>query len=898
VWRGRFAKRRAPTLVVLARPAHVTKPSSAATIAAMPRPPVVLAVVLAPVLTTLAACLEHAGDAPPAPEPAVAAVRAPASPPAARLHDVMESAFCAGCHPDIYAEHEQSTHGRAFTDEEVRLATARFAHQDCIVCHTPRPIFETGVGQNPKRRHYGLAEGNTCMTCHWRPDYDYAAFEGGAQCRDAFHPDVGTVEACASCHRNHGTPYQWEASPTGKATGRTCIDCHMAPVERPVAVGGPVREVHPHTFPGARNVAHVNRAYRYAAELAGDHVVVRVENKGAGHNFPTELKQRSVESLVVVRDLEGREVARSRMVFRDPYKRPYGLELPVNTQIPGGATREHRVPLGVAAGTVETTLFFKLYYPIDDFHPDMARVLESRRLPFHGVTPSSEPVVSEPEVAVITPEGISPETASVANMADYNRPKIGTVAVEIPSGSSPADIARLIELFQFPVPQANGEARERLAALGLAAMPALIDALSSWDNKTYNQAMQVLEKIGAPVRPALVAALDDPRLYVRIHARELLVKTLWSGPEIEAALGRGLTSDNAYDRASAAQAAGAVQASSLAPRLRAALSDADPDVVRNAALALAHLGAAQAIPELEAAHARAHYAETRRDLAYALGRLGSTAGVLTLLGGLDHDDDLVREAFFELFFALTGEHRGYEPLAPRPERLAALAELQAWWAREGAPAKLRPFPRDADPIAEAHAWKLVNDIGGNDMVASTPEKDAALEEELVGMGKYAVPALVRGLKYPPGFAEKRAALCRMLGRVGDGRAAPALAATLRDPVVSVAAWACWALEGLADPATQAALVRYEQRLRTLIASDGVPPEAGPGERLLAQAARARLALGDESARHVLAALLIASDDGARRLAFEALLARYGEDRGYDPAADEASRRKAAARWME
>src|SRR6185295_17533774 len=210
-----------------------------------------------------------------------------------------------------------------------------------------------------------------------------------------------------------------------------------------VAVGGPVRTTHSHVFPGSRNVEHVNRAYDYAAALDGNAVVVTVKNKGAGHNFPTELKQRAVESLVIVRDLEGKEVARSRMVFRDPYKRPYGLELPVNTQIPGGEERVHRVPLGTAAGTVETTLFFKLYYPIDDYHPDMSRVLEARSLPFSGITPSTEPVVSEPEAEVKTPEGIAPETASVANLADYNRPTIGAVAVDVPSGDSPADIQRL-----------------------------------------------------------------------------------------------------------------------------------------------------------------------------------------------------------------------------------------------------------------------------------------------------------------------------------------------------------------------------------------------------------------------------------------------------------------------
>jgi HEAT repeat protein len=305
-----------------------------------------------------------------------------------------------------------------------------------------------------------------------------------------------------------------------------------------------------------------------------------------------------------------------------------------------------------------------------------------------------------------------------------------------------------------------------------------------------------------------------------------------------------------------------------------------------------------AVPALEAALARAHYDETRRDLAYALARLGSPAGMGALLAGLDQRDDLIRESFFELFFAVTGQHQGYEPLAPRPERLEAIAALQAWWAQQGSAELLRPFPSDADPIAEAHAWRLVGDLGGNDMVASTTEKDQSMEEELVAMGKYAVPALVRGLKFPPGFAEKRAAICRTLGRIGDARAAPALAATLRDPVLSVAAWAAWALEGLRDPETRAALARYEQRLRTLAASGAVPAEAGPVERLLAQAARSRLFAGDEAARHTLAALLLSEDEFARQLAFEALRERFAEDRGYDPAGDPARRREAAARWME
>jgi hypothetical protein len=279
----------------------------------------------------------------------------------AHEQEVMKSTYCATCHPAIYAEHAQNTHGRAFTDEEVRLATGRFSQGDCIICHTPRPVFETGIGQNPVRRHFDLEEGNTCMTCHWASGVDYSRFVGGPDCRTAFDPRVGEVEACASCHRNHGTPYQWERAPKGKASGNVCVDCHMPTAVRPIAVGGEVREVRTHVFPASRSLSQLEKAYSYSAAIDGSEVVVSITNDGAGHNFPTELKQRAVESLVVVRDESGREVARSRMTFRDPYKRPYGLTLPVNTQIPSGETREHRVPLGVASGTVECELHFKLY---------------------------------------------------------------------------------------------------------------------------------------------------------------------------------------------------------------------------------------------------------------------------------------------------------------------------------------------------------------------------------------------------------------------------------------------------------------------------------------------------------------------------------------------------------
>src|SRR5262245_3471666 len=82
------------------------------------------------------------------------------------LAAVQKAEFCAGCHPEATAEHRQNTQGRAYTDPEVRLATARFSIPGCIDCHTPRPVFETGIGKNPIKRNHHLEEGDDCMSCH------------------------------------------------------------------------------------------------------------------------------------------------------------------------------------------------------------------------------------------------------------------------------------------------------------------------------------------------------------------------------------------------------------------------------------------------------------------------------------------------------------------------------------------------------------------------------------------------------------------------------------------------------------------------------------------------------------------------------------------------------------
>jgi HEAT repeat protein len=812
---------------------------------------------------------------------------------------VMTSEFCGGCHTATYAEHTMNTHGRAFTDQEVRLATGNFETGDCIRCHTPRPIFETGNGMNPQRRFHGLEEGNTCMTCHWRQDVDYSRFTGGADCIGAFDPRVGEVEACGACHKNHGTPYQWEQSPNGKEAGRTCVTCHMKQVEREIAVGGPVRRVRSHVFPGARDEAHVRRAYDYTARVDGNEVVVEIANTGAGHNFPTELRQRSVESLVVVRDAAGTEVSRSRMVFRDPYRRPYGMHLPTNKQIPSGESRVHRVPLKVAGGTVDCELHFKLYFPIEDNHPDLSRRLELQRLVFEGVEPSAAEVTTDPETEVATPEGIDPRVASPGDLGEMANAPLGTVTFEIPPGDSEADIARLVGLFNFQIPEANRKAVRRLAEIGMPAVPQLIRALGSWDNKTFNQAMKVLRLIGAPALPAVRAALRDDELYVRLHARQLL-RMMPLPADVEALTTEvlpGLSMPNALDRCSAVDVLARLRARSALPAIRALLAEYDADVVRSAALALAAMDDRGSLPAIAAARDRIAFAETKIDLGWAMARLGDRGGIDTLLQGLDHRDDLIRETCFERFFSVTGQHLGFEVFAPHEERLAAIARLHQWWAK--ARAGFTPLPPlDVAAETDDHALHVVLAMGGGAGIVPAATDDEQAIAELTALGRDALPALIKGLKFPPGFATKRASVLATFGRIGDRHAAPFVAAVLRDPVFGVAHWAASVLETCGDEACLPALHRFEARVRAAAAARQLPASIPSPDPLLAASARTRLLLGDASARTDLVALLTSPDATARLAAIRALEQKHGEDRGYSPDAEPAERLRAAARWRD
>ncbi len=603
---------------------------------------------------------------------------------------------------------------------------------------------------------------------------------------------------------------------------------------------------------------------------------------------------------MIVRDASGKEVGRSRLQCRYPYAlelEPHQLTMPVSTQIPSGQTREQRVPIGVASGTVECQLFFKTYRPSDDDDPHLSRCLADERIPFTGITPSDQPAKDAPYIGFPAPATEVSDFLDPEGLSNGVRPAPGSGPVKIPDSTSPEAITRLTTMLESHLPEVRRLASNRLAEIGPEAYPALIRTLGRWSNESFNGAMKVLVRIGEPAVPTLVDAMDDDELYVRIHAREVLARIGFPTERkaILAALLDATSAPHPLDRRSAAVALGSFGASAALPDLRRLIDDPDPDVVIASAEALATLEDRSSVPAVEHALAEARYPESRRRLAVALATLGSGAGIPDLLDGMSDPDSLVREHFFESFFAVTGVHLGYEPDGPDAARLEALARLQSWAMQHPGAKALRTMP-EVDEAARERAWQLVEELGGGTDTMREADDDRTVLARLVEMGNAAVPALVEGLTFPSGFSEKRALVCEALGRTGDQDAAPWLAATLRDPVPAVAEWACWALEDAGDQATIPQIREFERRVPDQFGRAPTANDACPADRVLARAARTRLFLGDASARTELVNMLMSESRAAREIAIGALTEKFGDARGYDPDGSAEERLEAAAKW--
>ena len=228
------------------------------------------------------------------------------------------AAECGRCHVQIYAEWQASYHGRAMTDPLFRELSAEVNKEECIRCHAPVNLRDSGF-ETPVARSELREDAISCLSCHQSGGHVAGPF-GGLQgkcrpVRDDAQSDV--VKMCFVCHNQHDTGNEWLRGPYSAegdgVAAQDCLDCHMPQVERPLVPGGPIRKGRRHTWFGGHSMQQLRKAAELDVEIrplqgGGFRFEVFVSNVGAGHAIPTDARHRSFDTYLLLHDAEGNPI--------------------------------------------------------------------------------------------------------------------------------------------------------------------------------------------------------------------------------------------------------------------------------------------------------------------------------------------------------------------------------------------------------------------------------------------------------------------------------------------------------------------------------------------------------------------------------------------------------------
>jgi hypothetical protein len=293
------------------------------------------------------------------------------------------SAQCKECHADVYDEWFGSHHQIAFTNPEVRTTSDEFRKEECMDCHLPRPLAVTGFGKRtlPRRTHFD--EGVSCITCHLGPDGGILGRQSrpDAPCKPVANTEFLAVDACASCHNQHGTTDQWRESHY-MAQGTDCSACHMPEVQRK-RPDGTVRMGRKHVYEGAHDLATLQQAGQFTVARDGAEMTFTLQNVAAGHNFPTEERHRAVDIVYRWVTANGAGEWTRAYRFRNPYRDETtpinpGNAVSENTQLPAGQQKTLRAPIPADAVAVEARLWYRLTPFVGDDDPKSSLLAERR----------------------------------------------------------------------------------------------------------------------------------------------------------------------------------------------------------------------------------------------------------------------------------------------------------------------------------------------------------------------------------------------------------------------------------------------------------------------------------------------------------------------------------------
>lgn len=253
----------------------------------------------------------------------------------------LKAESCGQCHREIYEEWKTSIHAHAYEDPFFQAYWKKDNNiWICLNCHTPlenqqptlikdipRGRVEKAVEEpNPHYDPEYQKESVTCAACHVRDGVILGPFEDVvAPHPTKFDPKFRTAELCYRCHNVVSGPAQfYNVGPCGtyaeyegkhwQERGFICQSCHMPEIERPVAVGGPIRRGRQHLWRGGHDPEMIKRALSIQvkadtdAPKPGDRVgfTLTLVNAGAGHKIPTGDPDRFFTVEFIVEDTHGK----------------------------------------------------------------------------------------------------------------------------------------------------------------------------------------------------------------------------------------------------------------------------------------------------------------------------------------------------------------------------------------------------------------------------------------------------------------------------------------------------------------------------------------------------------------------------------------------------------------
>lgn len=227
---------------------------------------------------------------------------APVAGPHTERLEAADALDCRRCHADVVEEWSRSLHALAWIDPPYQEELAGLRRpQGCHGCHVPVPLFADGLDApalrpepRPDAADAPRVHGVDCAACHLGPGGEMLGphgreNEGHASLRSEHFVGAGSNALCSACHSTNigpviGVAKDFDA--TGQAArGRSCVGCHMAPVERAPGADGEPRTGRSHALQTPRDPTFLRRAFALSIERRDGGVGVLLENR-CGHRVP------------------------------------------------------------------------------------------------------------------------------------------------------------------------------------------------------------------------------------------------------------------------------------------------------------------------------------------------------------------------------------------------------------------------------------------------------------------------------------------------------------------------------------------------------------------------------------------------------------------------------------